>query len=127
MTTKIHAVVDAVGNPLRFILTPGQVSDITQAEALIADLPAEHVLGDKGYDAKPLRDAVTQQGAVAVIPPRTSSPQVHCDFALYCERNLVERFFLKIKNFRRIATRYEQTPRAFMSMLSIISAFIWTR
>ena len=127
MTTEIHAVVDAVGNPVRFILTPGQVSDITQAEALIADLPAEHVLGDKGYDAKSLRDAVTQQGAVAVIPPRTSSPQVHCDFALYCERNLIERFFLKIKHFRRIATRYEQTSRAFMSMLSIISAFIWTR
>ena len=127
MTTKIHAVVDAVGNPVRFILTPGQVSDITQAEALIADLPAEHVLGDKGYDAKSLRDSVTQQGAVAVIPPRTTSPQVHCDFALYRERNLIERFFLKIKHFRRVATRYEQTPRAFMSMLSIISAFIWTR
>ena len=127
MTTKIHAVVDAMGNPLRFILSPGQVSDITQAEALIADLPAEHVLADKGYDAKSLRDAITEQGAVAVIPPRATSPQVPCDFALYCERNLVERFFLKIKHFRRIATRYEQTPRAFMSMLSIISAFIWTR
>lgn len=126
MTTKIHVVVDALGNPLRFILSPGQVSDITQAEALIADLPAEHVLGDKGYDAKSLRHAITKQGAVAVIPPRTTSPQVHCDFVLYCERNLVERFFLKIKHFRRIATRYEQTARAFMSMLSLISAFIWT-
>lgn len=127
MTTKIHAVVDALGNPLRFILSPGQASDITQAEALIADLPAEHVLADKGYDAKSLREAITEQGAVAVIPPRKTSPQVHCDFALYCERNLVERFFLKLKHFRRIATRYEQTSRAFMSMLSVISAFIWTR
>lgn len=127
LTTKIHAVVDALGHPLRFILSPGQVSDITQAEALIAGLPAGHVLGDKGYDAKSLRDAITEQGAAAVIPPRTTSPQVHCDFALYCERNLVERFFLKIKQFKRIATRYEQTSRAFLSMLSIISAFIWTR
>jgi len=127
MTTKIHAVVDALGNPLRFILSPGQTSDITQAEALIADLPADHVLGDKGYDAKALRDAITEQGAVVVIPPRKTSPQVPCDFALYCERNLIERFFLKIKHFRRIATRYEQTPRAFMSMLSVISALIWTR
>lgn len=127
MTTKIHAVVDALGNPLRFILTPGQASDITQAEALIDGLPAAHVLGDKAYDAKALRDAVTHQGAEAVIPPRTTSPQVPCDFALYCERNLIERFFLKIKHFRRIATRYEQTPRAFLSMLSIISAFIWSR
>ena len=127
MTTKIHAVVDALGNPLRFILSPGQTSDITQAEALIADLPADHVLGDKGYDAKALRDAITEQGAVVVIPPRKTSPQVPCDFALYCERNLIEQFFLKIKHFRRIATRYEQTPRAFMSMLSVISALIWTR
>lgn len=108
-------------------MSPGQVSDITQAEALIAGLPAEHVLGDKGYDAKSLRDAIAEQGAVAVIPPRATSPQVHCDFALYCERNLVERFFLKIKQFRRIATRYERTPRAFLSMLSVISALIWTR
>lgn len=94
---------------------------------MIEGLPAQNVLGDKGYDAKSLRDTVAEQGAVAVIPPRTSSPQVHCDFALYSERNLIERFFLKLKHFRRIATRYEQTPRAFLSMLSIVSAFIWTR
>lgn len=116
-----------MGNPLRYILTPGQASDITQADALIDGLPADHVLGDKGYDAKALRDTVTKQGAEVVIPPRITSPQVPCDFALYCERNLIERLFLKIKHFRRIATRYEQTPRAFLSMLSVISAFIWTR
>ena len=127
MTTKIHAVVDALGNPLRFILSPGQASDYTQAEALIEDIPAGHVLGDKGYDSKALREAIADQDAVAVIPPRKTSPQVHCDYALYCERNLIERFFLKIKHFRRIATRYDQTPRAFLSMLSIVSALIWTR
>lgn len=106
---------------------PGQVSDITQAEALITDLPAHHVLGDKGYDAKALREAITEQNAIAVIPPRKTSPQVACDYALYCERNLIDRFFLKIKYFRRIATRYEQTPRAFLSMLPVISAFMWTQ
>ena len=116
-----------MGNPLRFILTPGQASDITQAQALIAELPADHVLADKGYDAKAFRDAIQSQDAVLVIPPRKTSPQVHCDYALYCERNLVERFFLKIKQFRRIATRYDQTPRAFLSILSIVSAFIWTK
>ena len=114
MSTKIHALVDALGNPLRFILTPGQVNDITQAEKLIAELPADHVLADKGYDSKALRETILNQGAVPVIPPRKTSPQVPCDFALYCERNLVERFFLKIKHFRRIATRYDQTPRAFL-------------
>jgi transposase len=127
MSTKIHAVVDALGNPLRFILTPGQVNDITQAEALIADLPTGHVLADKGYDSKALRDTIVNQDAVPVIPPRKTSPQVPCDFALYCERNLVERFFLKIKHFRRIATRYDQTPRAFLSILCLVSAFIWTK
>ena len=116
-----------MGNPLRFILSPGQASDYTQAEALIADLSAGHVLGDKGYDSKALRDAIVKQNAMAVIPPRKTSPQAYCDYALYCERNLIERFFLKLKHFRRIATRYEQTPRAFMSMLSIVSAHIWTR
>jgi transposase len=127
MSTKIHALVDALGNPLRFILTPGQVNDITQAEELIAELPADHVLADKGYDSKALRETILNQGAVPVIPPRKTSPQVPCDFALYCERNLVERFFLKIKHFRRIATRYDQTPRAFLSILCLISAFIWTK
>jgi transposase len=127
LTTKIHAVVDALGNPLRLILSPGQASDYTYAEALIEDLPAEHVIADKGYDSKAFRDTIAEQGAVAVIPPRKTSPQVSCDYVLYCERNLVERFFLKIKHFRRLATRYEQTPRAFLSMLSLVSAFIWAR
>ena len=92
---------------------------------MIADLPADHVLGDKSYDARPLREAIGNQDAVPVIPLRTTSPQVPCDYVLYCERNLVERLFLKIKHFRRIATRYEQTPGAFMSILCLVSAFIW--
>lgn len=116
-----------MGNPLRFILTPGQASDIGQAGALIEGIPTEHVLADKGYDSKAFREAISRQDAVPVIPPRKTSPQVPCDFVLYCERNLVERFFQKIKHFRRIATRYEQTSRAFMSMLAIVSAVIWTR
>jgi transposase len=127
LTTKIHAVVDALGNPLRFILTPGQASDYTKADELISDLPADYVLADKGYDSKAFRDTIESQNAVPVIPPRKTSPQVQCDDVLYCERNLVERFFLKIKHFRRIATRYEQTPRAFLSILSLIGAFIWTK
>ncbi len=98
-----------------------------QAEELIAELPAGHVLADKGYDSKALRETIVNQDAVPVIPPRKTSPQVPCDFALYCERNLVERFFLKIKHFRRIATRYDQTPRAFLSILCLVSAFIWTK
>jgi transposase len=67
LTTKIHAVVDALGSPLRFILSPGQASDYTYAHALIDKLPADDVLGDKGYDSKAFRDAIVKQGAVAVI------------------------------------------------------------
>ena len=62
MSTKIHALVDALGNPLRLILTPGQVNDITQAEQLIAELPADHILADKGYDSKALRETIVNQG-----------------------------------------------------------------
>jgi transposase len=127
LTTKTHAVVDALGNPLRFILTPGQTHDVTQAKELIAALPADHVLGDKGYDSNDLRNTIKGQNAIPVIPPRSTSPQAPCDFTLYCERNLVERFFQKIKHFRRIATRYDQTSRAFLSILCLVSAFIWTR
>jgi transposase len=74
-----------------------------------------------------LREAIESQDAVPVIPPRTTSLQVPCDCALYCERNLIERFFLKSKHFRRIATRYEQAPRAFMSLFYLVSAFMWTK
>jgi transposase len=70
----------------------------------------------QGYDATDLRDAIRQQGATPVIPPRKTSPPVACDYALYCERNLVERFFLKIKHFRRI-----------LAMLAVVGAFIWTK
>jgi transposase len=69
LTTKIHAVVDALGNPLRFILTPGQASDYTKADELISDLPADYVLADKGYDSKAFRDTIESQNAVPVIPP----------------------------------------------------------
>jgi len=127
MSTKIHAVVDALGNPLRFILTPGQVSDIAQAEELIAELPADHVLADNGYDSKALPETIMNRDAVPVIPPQKTSPQLPCDFALYCERNLVECFFLKIEQFRRIATRYDQTPRVFLSIPCLVSAFIRTK
>src|SRR4051812_30666755 len=91
----------------------------TYAEALMDKPPADYVLGDKGYDSKAFRDAIAGQGAVAVIPPRKTSPPLACHYALNCEHNLVERFFLKIKHCRRPATRYEQTSRAFMSMLAI--------
>ena len=120
--------VDALGNPVRFILTGGERNDITQAEALIAGLPATYVLADKAYDADHFREAIALAKAQAVIPFNSSRSAVsNHDREIYKERNLVERFFNKLKHFRRIATRYEQTARAYLSMVQLAAVVIWTR
>jgi transposase len=120
--------VDALGNPVRFLLTGGERNDITQAEPLIQDLPASYVLADKAYDADHFREAIQAQGAQAVIPlNRTRARHDDHDRHIYKERNLVERFINKLKHFRRIATRYEQTARAYLSMVQLVAVVIWTR
>jgi transposase len=120
--------VDALGNPLRLILTEGQVHDIRQAEALIEGFACEKVLADKGYDSDQFREVITSKGAEAVIPPKRSRKEsIPYDKDVYKERNLVERFFNKIKNFRRIATRYDKTALSFAAMLALAAAMIWLR
>jgi transposase len=120
--------VDALGNPVRFILTGGQVHDILQAEDLISGLSFDYLLADKGYDANWLRARVAEVGAEAVIPStRSRSQAIPYDKHVYRERNLVERFFNKIKHFRRIATRYEKTAVSFAAMLFLVGAMIWLR
>lgn len=109
-------IVDALGNPLALSLTGGQVHDITQAQALLARVEPEALLGDKGYDADHFVDSLTARTIRVVIPPKSNRKvQRECDFALYCEQNLVERFFCIIKHFRAIATRYEKTARNFLA------------
>lgn len=126
LTSKIHAVVDALGNPVRWLLTGGEVADITQAKALLDGLNAEAVLADKGYDADALIDSIQASGAMAVIPPkRNRVEQRSYDRHLYKDRNLVERFFNRIKQFRRIATRYEKLARNYLSFLNLVCAYIW--
>lgn len=128
MTTKINAAVDALGNPVRFILTAGQVHDIRQAEDLVTGLPFEKLLADKGYDSDAFRTVVANAGAEAVIPSnRARSRAIPYDADVYKERNIVERFFNKIKHFRRLATRYEKTALSFSAMLSIVAVMIWMR
>jgi transposase len=117
--------VDALGNPLRWILTGGEVADITQASTLIEGLSPEMVIGDKGYDADALV-RIHAAGAQAVIPPRRNrNEQKAYDRHLYKDRNLVERFFNRLKQFRRIATRYDKLARNFVSMLNLVCAYIW--
>jgi len=104
------------------------VHDILQAEDLISGIPFEHLLADKGYDANWLRAHVAEVGAEVVIPStRSRSQAIPYDKQIYQERNLVERFFNRIKHFRRIATRYEKTAISFAAMLFLVGAMIWLR
>ena len=128
MTTKIHVIVDALGNPLALSLTGGQVHDITQAETLIAQVEPEAVLADKGYDSDGFIASLESRDIEAVIPPKANRKiKRECDFALYAERNLIERFFQYIKQFRGIATRYEKTARNFLAGLHLVCALAWIK
>jgi transposase len=128
LTTKIHVVVDALGNPLVVSLTAGNVHDICQAESLLAQVKPKALLADKGYDADSFVTSLESRGIQVVIPPKSNRIiQRDCDFALYCERNLVERFFNIIKHFRAIATRYEKTARNFLAGLHLVCALSWLK
>lgn len=128
--TKIHAITDALGNPLDFVLTGGQASDIGQAETLLGLTPAgaEAFIGDKGYDSDALVQAIQTRGMEAVIPPRSNRTEPRTvDWFVYKERHLIECFFNKIKHYRRIFSRYEKTARNYMGMLRLVSTLIWLR
>jgi transposase len=119
-STKLHVVVNGLGMPVEFKLTPGQAADITEAESLLAGYDFDVAMGDKGYDSKKLVDYIESRGAEAVIPPRSNlKDQREFDRHLYKERNLVERFISRIKQFRRVATRYEKTARNFLAFVQV--------
>ncbi len=117
-----------MGLPVRLIAGPGQQNDAARAEELIEGLKADSVLGDKGYDSDPLRQKIKDQGGEPVIPPRKHRKiPIDCDYALYKERNAVERFFNKLKHFRRVATRYDKLLANFMGFVKLASIAIWLR
>lgn len=129
MTTKIHALTDARGLPIKFVLTPGQAHDLLGAGDLLSALgEGDILLGDKAYDADWLRQQIEAQGAVPNIPDKSNRKDKHCfSRTLYKERNLVERFFNKIKHFRRIATRFEKYADNYLAMIKLASIRIWMR
>ena len=129
MSTKIHVVVDAVGLPVRLLLTPGQASDKTTLPDLIAGLrPAREAIADRGYSAQSIIDLFATRGTTAHIPSQSNVRVVRTvNLERYRQRNLVERFFNKLKHFRRIATRYEKTARNFLAAVLIASTRLWTR
>ena len=125
MTTKVHALVDALGNPCSLMLTPGQDHDLTCAQPLLENADPGALIGDKAYDADSLIDTLNQRAITPVIPPKANRKvKRDCDFALYCERNLVERFFNKIKHYRAIATRYDKLARNFLAAVQLVAAVI---
>lgn len=127
-STKIHALVDALGNPLKFILTPGQRHDVTQADSLVQGLKNTMLLADKGYDSNALVQRIEEQKSVAVIPPKKNrNHKRDYDRHVYKERHLIECFFGKIKHFRRVFSRFDKTAIVFMSFLQFVGALIWLR
>ena len=127
-TTKIHALVDALGNPIKFILTPGQRNEITQAESLIQGISHSTLLADKGYDSLAFINMVENQMCAPVIPARKNRRQQRdIDEHLYKERHLIECFFGYIKHYRRVFSRFDKTALAFLAFLQFVSTFIWLR
>lgn len=134
MSTKIHATVDALGNPLSFHLTPGQACDLDGADKLLPDLVADTVLADKAYDAdERVIEPLQAQGKTAVIPPKRNRkhPREY-DKDLYKARHLYafggakpyENFFAKLKQYRAIATRYDKRAVNFLGAIYLAASVI---
>ena len=122
------ALVDALGNLVRFVLLPGQRHDSVGVAPLIQDLDFAALLADKAFDMDWLRAELNERGATAVIPPKANRAHpIACDFAMYRWRHLVENFFCKLKEFRRIATRYDKTDQSFSAMIHLAASAIALR
>ncbi len=130
VSTKIHLRVNGWGLPMRTDITPGQASDYTGYQLIMADnLPAPTVLiADKGYDADSIREAIEERKGQPVIPMRRNrKARKTVDMAVYTLRNLVERCFNRLKNSRRIATRYDKTAESFLGFIDIACIHLWCR
>lgn len=128
MTTKLHAVADARGRPVRVVLTAGQRHDAPQALPLLDGLAPAYLIADRGYDADPLVAALAARGTCAVIPPRRKRrhPRAY-DVARYAQRHPVERLFSRLKQFRRVATRYDKLDRHFLAFIHLAATVLWLR
>ena len=127
MSTKIHTLVDALGNPLGFFLTPGQAHDLQGADALLPHMQADTLLADKAFDAdqrviEPLKAA----GKTCIIPPKSNrKTQRPFDKETYKARHLIENFYCRLKQFRAIATRYDKTASNFLAAIHLAAAIAW--
>jgi transposase len=123
LTTKIVALVDALGNLARFLVLLGQRHDSVGVEPLLDGVAIGALIGDKGFDNDWLRRELNERGALAVIPPKADRKrEIPCDFAMYRWRHLIENFFCALKQYRRIATRYDKTDQSFSAMIHLVAA-----
>ena len=117
-----------MGYPLQFILTPGQASDIGQAEALVTSIPLKRLMADKGYDSKAFVEYLEKQGIEALIPSKSNALEPRkCDWVAYKERHLIECFFGKMKHYRRVFSRFEKKAQNFLGFIAFVAVLIWTR
>ena len=126
-TTKIHCLADARGRIVALALTPGNIADITMAAPLVeAVAPAKRLIADRAYDADHLRDRLRRPGTKPVIPRRSSRAVVYpLNRRAYRRRNVIERMFGRLKNWRRIATRYDKLARNYASAVALAATIIW--
>ena len=130
LTTKVHAAVDGLGNPLYFQLSSGTRNDIAYAREMLEpfDLQGKKILANMGYDQEAFCAHIRQRGGTPVIPSRvTNRIQREIDDDEYSERHLVENLFQKLKNNRRFATRYEKLDRSFHAVVTIAACIIWLK
>ena len=128
LNTKIHAVVDRRGTPASLFLSAGNEADISHAQTVVRHVPASALVGDKGYDSDAFRDWLRAEGITPCIPPRSNrkSPERYSRQS-YRRRHLVENFFERIKNFRRVATRYDKLALTYMGFVHLGVALLWLR
>ena len=123
--TKIHGSFDGLEHPVELLLTAAQESDIAQAEALLADHEPGAVIADKGYDKKALVEEIERRGAEAVIPTQKGRKEQRAvDPHWYRERNLCERFWSKVKQYRRVATRYEKKAVNYLAFVKLAAMMV---
>ena len=129
-SSKIHAVVDTYGYPVSIMLSEGKRSDINYAIPMLEWIHIEgsQVVADRGYDSTKLLDYIYSRKGESTIPSRNGAKfERRCDWWLYKERHLVEKFFLKRKAFRRIATRYDKLAFTYMGFICLASILIWLK
>jgi transposase len=129
LSSKVHAVCDAHGNPTRISITEGQRHDAAEAPNLLQDMDGEVLIGDKGYDSEELRNDIVSHGAEPVIPYRESTKhRPHpFDATLYKARHVIENMFARLKQMRAFATRYDKLKRNYQAMVAMACSVLWVK